>query len=128
MSVAPVVGALAGAGGVGAVAAAGVTNVPLPPCPLRTLTGVTCPGCGAGRCITALLDGDVGAAFTYNALVPLAVILMLWAAVATVGRRRGIALWDPLQARHASRIVAGVLLAFWVLRLLPWGPGRWLDT
>lgn len=128
MPVHPAMGALVAAGGVASVAAAGATTFPLPPCPLRTVTGVACPGCGAGRCITALLDGDVGAAFAYNALVPVALLLVLWAGVATVGRRYGIALWDPLRARHASRILAGILVAFWVLRLLPWGPGQWLDA
>ena len=41
----------------------------LPGCPLRTLTGLNCAGCGGTRGIHALLHGDVAGCFRMNALL-----------------------------------------------------------
>ena len=38
------------------------------PCPLLLLTGWQCPACGMTRAAVALLQGDLGAAFSCNAL------------------------------------------------------------
>ncbi|ACU39252.1 conserved hypothetical protein [Actinosynnema mirum DSM 43827] len=76
---------LAVAGGIGA--AGGVLllvdpNEPgswLPPCPLRALTGIWCPACGATRMAHALLHGDLAAAWQFNAVVLVAGMpLALW--------------------------------------------------
>lgn len=40
-----------------------------PPCMLYVMTGIYCPGCGAGRCCKAILDFRFLDAFTYNPLV-----------------------------------------------------------
>lgn len=45
-----------------------------PPCPLRTLTGVACPSCGATRAAGWLVRGEIGRALATN---PLATLLML---------------------------------------------------
>lgn len=111
---------------VAGVASARVVDLPLPPCPLRSLTGLPCPGCGAGRCVTALLDGDLAAALEANALVPIAVVLIIWSALAALATRCGRQLWDPLRARGAPAVVAVAVAGFWTLRLLPWQPVAWL--
>lgn len=113
-------------GGVGAVGVARGIDLPLPPCPLRALTGIPCPGCGAGRCVTALLEGDLGGALDANALVPLALLLVVWAGVAAMAGRLGLRLGDPLRSRYASLAVAATVGGFWLLRLVPAGPGAWL--
>jgi Protein of unknown function (DUF2752) len=53
------------------------------PCPFRIVTGWNCPLCGGTLMGDALLHLDIGAAFTYNpvallALVVLAALGMLW--------------------------------------------------
>lgn len=111
---------------VGGVAGAHALGLALPPCPLRWLTGLPCPGCGSGRCLTALLEGDVVGALDHNVLVPFALVVLLWSAAAAVAGRTGRRLMDPLQARHASRLMACVVGLFWLARLVPWGPGAWL--
>ena len=47
------------------------------PCPLKALTGLSCPFCGATRLTYALLHGDVAAAWAVNAFLLLAVPLVL---------------------------------------------------
>lgn len=48
------------------------------PCPLRLVTGWDCPLCGGTRMAAALLHGDLGAAFVYN---PLALVGLIVAVV-----------------------------------------------
>ena len=109
----------------GALAAAGLTylygtspyaeSALLLPCPLKALTGLSCPFCGATRMTYALLHGDVAAAWSVNPFLLLAVPLVLAAL-----------LWRERQARvHGSArgLSAGqtrVLLA----ALLTWGCAR----
>lgn len=51
------------------------------PCPIRSLTGVICPGCGMGRAWLAALRLDFGRAFHYHPLfwsVPVLALLVLY--------------------------------------------------
>ena len=48
-------------------------------CPLHTLTGLLCPGCGITRMFTSLLNFDLAGALYYNAAVLL--LLPFWCAV-----------------------------------------------
>src|SRR5437868_6579561 len=48
------------------------------PCIFHYFTGLHCPGCGATRCVHALLTGDVPQAFAYNPLFLLLSPLLLW--------------------------------------------------
>src|SRR5215213_4807648 len=41
-----------------------------PVCPLYSLTGFACPGCGLTRGFHALFHGDLVTALDYNALIP----------------------------------------------------------
>ena len=41
-----------------------------PVCPLFSMTGIACPGCGLTRGFHALLHGDLLTALDYNALLP----------------------------------------------------------
>jgi len=42
---------------------------PFPKCPIYTLTGYKCPGCGMQRMLHHLLHGDIAGAFACNALL-----------------------------------------------------------
>ena len=46
-------------------------------CPLRTLTGIACPGCGATRAGLALLRFDLGAALHWNPFLVLALAALV---------------------------------------------------
>jgi hypothetical protein len=62
------------------------------PCPFRALTGWECPFCGGTRLGSALLHGDVSAAFAYNPVIFVSVVLgvvigALWIVEALGGPR-----------------------------------------
>ncbi len=92
-----------------------------PVCPLLKLTGVFCPGCGGLRSAHAFVTGDLGAAFSANAIATagyflFAAVWVLWLVRAWRGQPLRIALapawwWG----------VGAVLLVFTVVRNLPFG-------
>ncbi len=48
----------------------------VPGCPLETLTGRECPGCGSTRALSSLARGDLAAAWGFNRLTVSAVVLL----------------------------------------------------
>lgn len=94
-----------------------------PSCPFHAMTGLSCPGCGATRGMHQLLNGNVVAAFDYNALlvifVPMIAYLLLnLIYYALRGRSFGVSKLPPA----AIWMTAVVLLTFGVLRNLPFYP------
>ena len=93
----------------------------LPACPFHALTHLYCPGCCTTRALHALLHGRLGLALSMNPLAVLAVPLV----PALLLRPR-----FPDQAWLAkladARLWMPVVLAFSVLRNLPWAPFAWL--
>lgn len=93
----------------------------LPPCPIRALTGLYCPGCGSTRCLYALLHADPALALSMNPLLALSLPLLGLMALNAAGWRPA---WlSPLMrqlARPKPWLV--VLVGFAVLRNLPLYP------
>jgi hypothetical protein len=88
-----------------------------PRCVFFVVTGLHCPGCGATRCLHALLHGDLAQALSYN---PLLVVLL---PALVVGVLRGAyASWTgrPVPGRRlpgwSIQLLFWVIVAFWVLR------------
>jgi hypothetical protein len=54
------------------------------PCPVYTLTGLQCPGCGNTRATLALLRLDFQSVLRYNLLYPLEMLYLLWVAMISV--------------------------------------------
>ncbi|MBQ6570465.1 MAG: DUF2752 domain-containing protein [Clostridia bacterium] len=46
----------------------------LPPCPLNTLFGIRCAGCGGTRCVQSMLSGNLLFALYYNPIVLLGTV------------------------------------------------------
>lgn len=117
--------ALAGA----ALAAAPVTllaarlGAPLPPCPLKLLTGIDCPGCGTGRAIAALANGDLPAVLDHNLILPILGPLLVVSLLGVLFNR------TPLLARRGWALPMLLLVTgFWALRLLPFEALAYLDA
>ena len=94
------------------------------PCPFRELTGWECPFCGGTRLGSALLHGDVAAAFAYNPLVFVSLVVgvlvgVLWIIEALGGPKlRPPASWQRAARRIGPTrwwIIAGVLAAVYVV-------------
>ena len=97
----------------------------LPPCPWYALTGLYCPGCGSTRALHSLVHADLAGALAMNPLLVLALPVLAWLWADLAG-------WRPpaLEATAArvrdARPWAVVVLAYCVLRNLPWAPFAWL--
>src|SRR5215218_1422054 len=97
--------AAAGAGGVVSGAAAVWYFDPktagiFPVCPLYSLTGFACPGCGLTRGFHALFHGDILTALDYNAMLPFFAVLIGFGLLSLVhfaarGRRFPVNLVHP---------------------------------
>jgi len=94
-----------------------------PVCPLYSLTGFACPGCGLTRGFHALFHGDVLTALDYNAMLPFFAMLIGFGLVSLVyfavrGRRFPVNLLHP----KALYVFLVLLLVFGLIRNLPWYP------
>lgn len=94
------------------------------PCPSLVLFGVYCPLCGGTRAAYALSTGALGAAFGYNAFVPVIVLLSGWGWLAWLTRCMGGKVRVPGIPRQGTVLVLVALLSviYGVLRNLPWAP------
>ena len=98
-----------------------------PVCPLFSMTGLACPGCGLTRGFHALFHGDLLTAIDYNALIPVFVIifgLLFVSLVMVAARGRGF-----LKLNQSPKVIVGffvLLMVFGVLRNLPVYPFTFL--
>jgi hypothetical protein len=93
----------------------------VPPCAMRVLTGLPCPGCGTTRAVTSLLHGRVLAALALNPLAAAAgLVFTIGGLVAPLWVARGArvpVLPRPLPA--SWRVAApAVLAANWAYLIL----------
>lgn len=81
-------------------------------CPSFALLGIFCPGCGSQRAVHSLLHGEFGAAFAYNPLLVLMVLLS------------PLALWRPslLSNVTVGRVLVFGTILFAVVRNIPFLP------
>ncbi len=87
------------------------------PCMFHQLTGLHCPGCGATRCLHALVHGDLPQAMAYNPLLVLLLPLLTLGLVQMMhelwtGRRMPL----PRLPGWTVQAMFWVLIAYAVLR------------
>lgn len=121
---------LAGAGAAGAIGGGlfvwyfdPVSSGLFPACPLYSLTGFACPGCGMTRGLHSLLHGDILQALDYNAMLPLILAFFgyLWLSMALYAiRGRGLTPGNVSVVMIWIMLV--LLLVFGILRNLPFYP------
>ncbi|MEO8648308.1 MAG: DUF2752 domain-containing protein [Acidobacteriota bacterium] len=94
-----------------------------PVCPLHSLTGFACPGCGLTRGFHALFHGDIATAIGFNALVPIVAVGMIYVFILFV---RFAATGRPIPIRGLRPgwlwAILIVLCIFGILRNLPFYP------
>jgi hypothetical protein len=80
-----------------------------PSCPLRSTTGILCPGCGSTRAMSRLVHGDVPAAFDMNPLLVISIPFLI-----------GMLCYPRITRwRYLPWVVLVILIAYAVLRNLP---------
>jgi hypothetical protein len=94
-----------------------------PTCPIYTLTGFACPGCGMTRGFHALFHGDVLTALDFNAMIPLAVIVFGYLFLSLISYAgRGKVLLQGSFNLGLLWAVFGLLILFGIVRNLPYYP------
>jgi hypothetical protein len=94
----------------------------LPRCPFHAVTGLWCPGCGTQRGLHALLHGDLVGAVGYNALMVLALPLVVYAYVAWASHAFGPrVLSKPRLPPVVMRFLPALVIGFAVVRNVPVG-------
>lgn len=92
-----------------------------PKCPFYVLTGLKCPGCGSQRALHALLNLQVGRAFSENPLLVISIPYLLLALVFFLKKDKSEkwqAADDLLFRGKAVKVILVVVLGFWLLRNL----------
>jgi Protein of unknown function (DUF2752) len=94
-----------------------------PPCLFRTLTGLTCPGCGSTRAMHQILHGHFAAAFMLNPLFLLAIPFLLYAFLrySVVVLRGGVPRQNALPASYIYALFV-IVVSFWIFRNTPLYP------
>lgn len=128
---------LAGLMTLAAVAAGAATRVYLvdpaepghyPSCPFRALTSLDCPGCGSTRGVHQALHGDLLAAADYNLLLVIVAPSLVIAWMVAVARASG---WRGRLPQVPPRLLPAipiVIIAFWIIRNLPFSGATWLAS
>jgi len=95
----------------------------LPVCPIYSLTGFACPGCGLTRGFHALFHGDVLTALDFNALIPIWALIFAYLFVSLCFKAvRGKGLpWKFVSPPMLVGFLV-LLITFGVLRNLPFYP------
>ena len=90
-------------------------------CPIRMLTGLSCPGCGTTRAANAVLHGRFADALSYNYLLPLelAWLVRCWAVTARQYLDTGRPGYAP-RSPAVDIVFLAVVLLWTVLRNI-WG-------
>lgn len=87
-----------------------------PKCFFLVVTGLKCPGCGSQRAIHALLNGDIGAAWGYNAMMVLFIPVVVLMGVASLGRLRNPRLYNSINSRWVIWSVFIVVVGWGIVR------------
>jgi hypothetical protein len=119
---------VAGAVGCAVVGLSDPSASVLPPCPFRATTGWDCPGCGLTRGLRQLARLNLTKALDYNVLLVAFVPLVAYLYVAWVAQGFGAHLPRPAVGRRSGIALCVVLAAFAVVRNLPVGFGRYLNS
>ncbi len=87
------------------------------PCPIKSLTGFYCPGCGITRMILSILKGDLYQAFRYNPLVfilmPFIIFYFLEINISKLYNKKSICKKVP---DYIFYIIIAVLVVYGILR------------
>ncbi len=100
-----------------ALAAAAAAIIAAVPCPIRSLTGLSCPGCGTTRALGDLLGGHALEALSHNYFLVVSapyIALLAYSAIADRGPAKSI--YRLLTAPAAIGAMLSLSVAWWIAR------------
>lgn len=96
------------------------TSIVAPKCLFKTLTGYDCPSCGGQRALHALLNGEIGRAFTLNPFLFIAAPLIIAIAYSSFSKSNFAKRLKPIvQSPQAVGIYFFIYIAWWIIRNTP---------
>jgi len=99
------------------------TSGVFPPCPVRYLTGLYCPGCGSLRALHALLHGDLRRALAMNPMMVVTLPFVTYGLVsAALVELRGKGLPQVMLPASWIRALCAAIILFAIARNLPFHP------
>jgi hypothetical protein len=91
-----------------------------PKCPVYTVTGYKCPGCGSQRAFYHLFQGNFITAFSYNPLMFILVPYILFGiyieTMANLSSKRTVRLHSIFYDKWAVLVLAVVIIAYTIIR------------
>lgn len=90
----------------------------MPKCPVHTLTGYDCPGCGSQRAIHALLHGELADAWRYNALLVAMIPYIILYTAASFRRLKSPRLYARLNSPAMIAIISALIVGWTIYRNL----------
>ncbi len=84
-----------------------------PQCPVKLLTGLSCPSCGVQRAFHALLNGNVGEALSYNYFFILSIPYLLLVCVSLALKK--LSLWPAATNFIEGKTLAWIYVACFLL-------------
>lgn len=87
-----------------------------PQCPVKLLTGYSCPGCGVQRAFHALLHGNLGQALAYNYFFVLSVPYFILACIAFILKEKFTKFEKIVEGRTLALIYVVCYCVWFVVR------------
>jgi hypothetical protein len=94
-----------------------------PKCPLYSLTGIYCPGCGSQRAMHQIIHGNIIEGLRHNYLIALLGIVLLYQALLfMVHKLYNKSFYNILHQSLTIKIILVLILVFWLLRNIRFYP------
>ncbi|MGM5470375.1 DUF2752 domain-containing protein [Flavobacteriaceae bacterium LMO-SS05] len=88
-----------------------------PKCPLHSLTGLYCPGCGSQRAMHQIIHGNIIEGLKYNYLIALLAIVLLYQSIIYVMNQLfDKTYYNILHHPLTIKLILVFIILFWVLR------------
>lgn len=97
------------------------SNIFVPKCMFRLLTGYDCPACGIQRSLHALLNGDTVTALRYNYFLLISIPYFLAVAITTFWKADLIVkMGYYVQHPKVVRAILVLIIIWWIVRNIPY--------
>ncbi len=88
-----------------------------PKCPLHSLTGIYCPGCGSQRAMHQIIHGNIIEGLKHNYLIALLGMVLLYQFILYVMNRLfDKTYYNILHHPLTIKLILVLILLFWILR------------